>query len=248
MITALAHQELEKNGFAKLGMLLDLDQVAALKQESERLLARQSRSWSKYREYAKEGRWSGVLFADKGSISTYVDVIGQSPVIDGLLEQLLGREDLRALLQQVLGAHYRIWYASIRRDEVGAPSLRMHRDQPGEVGLSILVDDTPTIAGTTVFIRGSHRWPGIINLLRWVYPNHIRRFLAGTVGIAGEGYLFYNSTWHGRMKTDSIPRTALILTFLPESESVHRRPSQEAIASLGPNLKALLSAQPSAAE
>lgn len=234
------HAELKKNGFVKLGTLLDLDRVTLLKKETERLLSGSSKPWSDYREFAKGDCWSGAYFAEMGRVSTYLDVIGQSPVVDCLLEELLGREDVQDLLRSVLGLNCRIWYASIRRDEIGSEALRMHRDKPGEVGLSILVDDAPSIAGTTVFLKGSHRWPAIIDYLPCVYPNRIRRYLTGTVGVAGDVFLFYNATWHGRVETDSISRTAMILTFLPESESVNRRPDETVTATLGPVLQSLL--------
>jgi hypothetical protein len=120
----------------------------------------------------------------------------------------------------------------------------MHQDRPGEMGMSILLTSVPSARGTTVFLPGSQRWPRLIGSFPFLFPRLIRRFLKGAVGDPGDVHLFYNATWHGMASTDTEPRTAIILTFLPRSEvPSDRMPPQSLLDKVGPHLRRAMSGE-----
>jgi putative 2OG-Fe(II) oxygenase len=241
-----AHQKMLEAGFVNLGNLIQSDKVDAIKPIVHALLAGPSQPFSTYVSYAESDLWRPLLLAENGRCTNLFDYIGMSQHLDDVVDALLGRNDVKSLLEGVLGSGYRIWYAQIRRAEVGAESRRMHQDLPGEVGLSILLDETPFPEGTTVFLKGSHKWPRILNSFPFVKPSVIEKLLSGAVGSKGDCYLFYNATWHGMSTAKTKPQTAIILTFLTKrAQSESRRPLPKVYERLGTHLRAaLLGEQP----
>jgi putative 2OG-Fe(II) oxygenase len=236
-----AHERLAREGFTRLDKLLDENQVELLQKEAAALLDRSPQAWDQFLRYSDGGQWQALLMAGPGRTTNYLDFIGLSPAIDNILDDLFSNPALRTLLSRVLGTGYRIWYAQIRRAEVGARSLRMHQDKPGEVGLSILLTPVPYARGTTVFLPGSQRWPRLIGSFPFLFPGFVRPFLRGAVGAPGDIHLFYNATWHGMSSTDAVPRTAIILTFLPRAEvKSEREPPQSLLDRIGPHLRSVM--------
>jgi putative 2OG-Fe(II) oxygenase len=235
------YEKLARQGFASLGKILSPDHVRLLQAEAAVLLDRPAQPWNQFLRYADARRWQPLLVAGPGRTTNYFDFLGVSPVLDDVLDKLFASHTVRRLLTRVLGPGRRVWYAQIRRAEVGARPLRMHQDRPGEVGLSILLSPSPSVHGTTVFLPGSHRWPRLIGTFPFLSPHYIRRFLKGAVGDPGDVYLFYNATWHGMASTDAQSRTAIILTFLPQSEvDADRQAPQELLMKVGPHLRSVL--------
>lgn len=75
--------------------------------------------------------------------------------------------------------------------------------------------------------------------------NRVGRFLSGAVATPGDCYLFYNRTWHGAPSSSGVPRTAIILTFLPQSQqSDSRRLPGELLCRLEPHWRAALEGGP----
>jgi putative 2OG-Fe(II) oxygenase len=239
-----AHERLARQGFARLDKLLDANQVELLQKEAAALLDRSPQAWDQFLCYSDGGRWQPLLMAGPGRTTNYLDFIGLSPALDKILDDLFSNPVLRTLLARVLGPGYRIWYAQIRRAEVGARSLRIHQDKPGEVGLSILLTSVPYARGTTVFLPGSQRWPRLIGSFPFLFPGLVRPFLRGAVGAPGDIHLFYNATWHGMSSTDAVPRTAIILTFLPRAElKSDRKPPQSLLDRIGPHLRSVMNGE-----
>lgn len=246
MKSTAAHERLARDGFVRLENLLRSDQVLLLQQEADALLAQEPSTWDRYLSFSESGRWQNLLLAGTGRTTNCYDFIGLSPRLDQVLEDLFADGEFQALLRRVLGEGYRVWYAQIRRAEVGARPLRMHQDRRGEVGLSILLSPVPSARGTTVFVPGSQRWPRLLNSFPFLLPRHVRPFLKGAVGNPGDVYLFYNSTWHGMDSADTDPRTAIFLTFLPRAAGTSSRmPPQNILDRVGPNLRRAMSGDPS---
>ncbi len=206
------------------------------------LLGQHASSWNEYRKFAARGDWQARLLSGNRRTTNYLDFLGLDSRIDKVLDETLGREDIQSFLMSVLGPEYRIWYCQIRRVELDSRPLRIHQDLQGELGMSILLSDVTTNHGTTVLIRGSHRWPRIINAFPFLSPRIFSHWTTSALGNAGDVYFFYNDTWHGNMTADQTPATAIILTFLPKNRTQkHRVPPTELLEQLGPNLVNALS-------
>ena len=231
-------QQLSERGFVKVGGLLSHDQVQVVGQEVQRLLDEDSLTWDHYTEWAASGVYEARLFAGPNRDSALFDFMGKSPVVDEVIEAALSSPVVQHLLRCVLGSGYRIWYNQARRANPEARALRMHQDRPGEVSLSILLSDTPTTAGTTSFLPRSHRWPRVLESFPLLSPHYIRNKLVGATGVPGDAYLFYNATWHGRLRSDEVARTSIFVSFLPRNafEAGHFPPA-ELRQRFGPSLR-----------
>lgn len=234
-------EQLGENGFAKLDALLTPEQVETLRTHCDGLLQQPARPWNHYVEFAASQRWQPMLLAEPGRSTTYFDALGLSPKVDEILNGVLENPQLQRLLLAVLGRGYRLWYFQIRRAEPRGQSLRMHQDIPGEVGLNILLSKVRSPHGTTVFWPRSHRWPRLLDRIRFLHPRHVRPLLDAAIGEPGEMYLFYNCVWHGMAAAEVEPSTSVILTFLPGTRrDGPREPPQELLEKVGPALRCVL--------
>ncbi|MEM7759579.1 MAG: phytanoyl-CoA dioxygenase family protein [Cyanobacteria bacterium P01_A01_bin.40] len=239
----MIHEKLQQNGFVKLGRLFYPEQVAVLQAQIEMLLDRQqlAKKWKYFRPFQRSKNWTALLLREPGKNTNLYDFPGESAEIDQIIDNLLGRLEIKSILNQILGDGYRIRYAQIRRAEVGAPSGAFHQDIPGEVGLTILLSEIKSNHGTTAFLPGSHRWPRLLSNFRLLKTSHLQQFLSGATGSPGEGYLFYNRTWHGVSQASEVPGTAIILTFLAKSQQTnHRIPESKILSRMPQNLKQAL--------
>jgi putative 2OG-Fe(II) oxygenase len=182
--------------------------------------------------------YRGTLFAGPERDSAIFDLIGQSRLVDEVLEAALSSPVVQHLLVSALGSGYRIWYNQARRANSGGRGLRMHQDRLGEMSLGILLSDTPSMAGTTAFLPRSHRWPRVLGSFPLLSPHYIGNKLVGATGAPGDAYLFYNATWHGRLPSDRVARTSIFVSFLPRSAFEKRHcPPLEVLQRLGPSLR-----------
>ncbi|SEF14524.1 putative 2OG-Fe(II) oxygenase [Rhizobiales bacterium GAS191] len=231
-------RKLSESGFVKLCGLLNQDQARAVKREAERLLAKPSVAWDHYSAWAASGLYRALLFAGLRRDTALFDFIGKSPLVDEAIEAALSSPVVQHLLVGALGSGYRIWYNQVRRANPGGRALRMHQDRLGEMSLSILLSDTPSPAGTTGFLPRSHRWPRVLESFPLLSPHYIRNKLVGATGVPGDAYLFYNATWHGRLRSDEVARTSMFVSFLPRNagETQHFPPA-DMLQRLGPSLR-----------
>ncbi|SEF02979.1 putative 2OG-Fe(II) oxygenase [Rhizobiales bacterium GAS188] len=231
-------RELTELGFVKLSGLLNQDQVLAVEREAERLLAEPSVTWDRYAAWAASGLYRALLFAGPRRDTAFFDFIGKSPLVDEAIEAALSSPVVQHLLVGALGSGYRIWYSQARRANPGGRALRMHQDRLSEMSLSILLSDTPSTAGTTGFLPRSHRWPRVLDSFPLLSPHYIRSKLVGATGVPGDAYLFYNATWHGRLRSNGVARTSIFVSFLPRSAFEKRHcPPVEVLQRLGPSLR-----------
>jgi putative 2OG-Fe(II) oxygenase len=130
---------------------------------------------------------------------------------------------------------------NIRRHTPGSQGQPLHQDAPGELGLSVLVTEHPTLDGATVFLPGSHQWPiDYSDVGVTLVPRRLRRFLGGATGRPGDVSLFFNRTWHGRYPGDT-PATAILMSFfaIGARYPIHE-PPPAILEPLHPELRRLL--------
>jgi len=219
----LAPKTFTKCGFFKQPELLASNDIALLQQECETLLQGSAKPWSGYRQFAKSGRWQASLFAGPKAPTTLYDFLGCSKKVDSIIDELLGQPEVQNLLKSQLGDDYRLWYAMIRKIEPNGSQLRLHHDLSNEMSISILLSNTTTIDGATVFVTGSNHWPRILKYFPFLYPKRLGRFLTPAIGRPGDVYFFDNATWHGRYPARSNSHTSILLSFIPKEVGAGKR-------------------------
>jgi putative 2OG-Fe(II) oxygenase len=245
-----AHQEWEQHldslqRFAKSGVA-DLPSMGAaeariLSDACEQFLDGEKAPRSEALKFFNSQSWSPLLWTNPSNATIRYDFLGMSDVVDNTLEKLLSSPMVDQYLMDALGSGYRLWWIQIRRANANAESLRMHQDRPGQTTLSILLDDSPTIAGTTVAIPGSWRWPRVLDGFPFISPRVFSRQIEGMTGKVGDMYLFSPTTWHGRATNDDQARKVLMISLVPQDSPLpHRRPPQNVIDRLGPMLKRIV--------
>jgi ectoine hydroxylase-related dioxygenase (phytanoyl-CoA dioxygenase family) len=108
----------------------------------------------------------------------------------------------------------------------------------------MLLADQPGSIGTTVFVPGSHRLPVTCREsgAEFIPPAYLSPITRPASGHAGDIFLFFKKTWHGRLAGVSpTPSDALILAVFPVGyEYVPFQPDGAVLQTLGPELARLL--------
>ena len=236
-----AVDNLTRDGFVRLGNFLSADEVMQLQNECARFMEMPAVSYEQYKTVDKHAAtYQPRLYAD-GDRTIAVDLIGTSKTFDRIIEKVVGHPIVRDTLEAVLGRGYKLWQVNLRRHEPGSNGQLLHQDAPGELGLSLLVSDTPSLNGATVFLPHSHRWPiNYSDVGLDLRPRLLRPMLSGATGAAGETSLFFNRTWHGRYPGQGSASTILISFFAVGASYPIHEPPPEVLASLGPELQRLL--------
>jgi putative 2OG-Fe(II) oxygenase len=241
---AQIHSIFLKNGHVSLPSLLPQRELKIIQTCAQQMLASPAVVYSKQKFDEKSKNFSPLLFREEHKNTIYYDPLGVNEDFDRVINGLFNLTGLVDLLQRVLGAEFRLWHMLIRRSEPGAKNLVLHQDLPGEVGLAIFLDDVPDGLGSTCFVRGSHRWPRLFQTNTHIDPKWMKIGLQHAQGKAGDGYLFYNQTWHGVANSKEHVRTAIVFTFIPAKSNLSLRiPSEDLISRVGENLRPLLRGQ-----
>lgn len=235
-------EHLWRDGFVRIRGLLSGEDVTTLQSACARLMREQPRApWSEAGRYGRQYRVP--VYVDK-DWSVLGNIAGLSAEADRVLERVFTHAELIPVLQVVLGTGYKICQLGIRRSEGADDGLRMHQDAKGEFGMSVLLADIPDNGGTTAFLPGSHRYPlrSVEAGMPYIHPKYLRRWARSASGKAGDVFLFFNKTWHGRLPTSqAVPHDAILLSFF--GAGYEFQPSDvpaELLQSLPPELRRLL--------
>lgn len=145
-----------------------------------------------------------------------VNLPGKDPRLDVLLDKIVSHEKVKSILFEVLGSHYKLWEASVRRSDPGDKGLLVHQDSPGQTNLTVLLSDGLSGAGATAFFAKSHRLPRWAHRISWSRVRIAKPWLTPLRGEEGEFAFFLNRTWHARLANDSSQTNdALQLAFFP---------------------------------
>ena len=208
-------EDLWRDGFVRISGLWNSDEIAGLTNVCSSMMRMQPIApWSERSKYMNNFRLP--IFEDT-TWAVLSNLSGLSQTFDIFLEKLVTHPVLRPLLDSILGSDYKIWETSIRRSQISDGGLALHQDSVGEFGLSILLSDIADMNGTTVFLKGSHRFPmlsrqsGLDQFNPWL----VRHFLTPASGKAGDTYLFFKNVWHGRIACQiAEPKDAILMSFV----------------------------------
>jgi putative 2OG-Fe(II) oxygenase len=196
------------------------------------------------------------------------DVFGKSPTLDRMFEKALTDANAGGLIHHLAGKNLKLRGYNVRRmtGVANNSGMEWHRDNPGEIGWSLLLTDTgPGIDGSTCVVRGSHLYPYCVRknlLLPWSYYPGFRIFQrfnlfsllakrryvdgksASASGRAGDFYVFINDLWHGRENNLGGKNTMVFLASVfptevgfPDDVPI---PSDEVLATLPPVLRKIV--------
>ncbi len=208
-------EDLWRDGFVRISGLWNSNEIAGLSNVCSSMMEMQPIApWSDRSQYKNNFRLP--IFEDT-KWAVLSNLSGLSQNFDTFLEKLLTNTVLRPLLDSILGSDYKIWETSIRRSQISDGGLALHQDSVGEFGLSILLSDIADMNGTTVFLKGSHRFPMLSRQsgLDQFNPRLVRHFLTPASGEAGDTYLFFKNVWHGRIACQiAEPKDAILMSFV----------------------------------
>src|SRR3990167_7258494 len=232
-----------REGYLKINKVLDELEMKSLRDECHNIFSQPKHRWEEYKQFKLSKEYKLTCFSDD-NVATYVNVIGFSNVLDGLIEKILTHTFIQTLLKETIGPGYKLWQVNLRYAQPEGSGMLLHQDSLGETGLSILMDDTPNLEGTTVFLPKSHLFPVSIQdtCLNKIPPKFLYPFLEGATGSAGDIYLFFTRIYHGRYQHNSNNRNlAILMSFFPVGTRYHIQcPPPELLERLGPELKRLL--------
>jgi putative 2OG-Fe(II) oxygenase len=231
-----------RDGFVRLDRIFGDDDIARFRRESERLLAG-IRPWAERHSHHARTEYLLPAFGD-ADWAVLMNLAGRSADVDDLLERLFTHPRIRATLTAILGEDYKAWEISLRRSNARDGGLRLHEDATGELGLAMLLADHPDRVGTTVFLRGSHRLPVSCREAgaEFIPPARLGAITRPATGRAGDIFLFFKKTWHGRVAgVNPSQSDALLLALFPVGyEFVPFDTPPEVLGRLGPELARLL--------
>ena len=189
------------------------------------------------------------LFSDKsidintGSNALVIDSLaGIDPSLDFLLTKLITHENVRFVLNYVLGDNYKISQITVRRSIPGDTGLDLHQDAPGETGMILLLTDNLRSDGATSFLSKSHQLPRWSRKISWSSVTISSPFLSPLKGKIGDIGFFFNRTWHARLKNMSKKtHDVLLISFFPHSAIYESTYDEERLKMLNqPELRKLL--------
>jgi putative 2OG-Fe(II) oxygenase len=237
-----------KSGFVGVRGLLHADDLQTLQTECSQLLDQSSASKKMVDQFLTTKRWQSLCWTNPTEATICFDILGQSVALDQQIDKLLSHPVVQDILETTLGSGYRLWWSIIRRANPNAKALRLHQDLPGQTTLQVLLDNIPTASGTTILIPRSLHWPHVINAFPFVMPHYFPfpRLSQSLVGQAGDIWLFSPTVWHGRVINCALPKTVLMLSFVPiNADYPHRMPPVSVFEKLGPHIQSVLMPNPS---
>jgi len=139
-----------------------------------------------------------------------------------LVHELLAVPYVRKFLESVLGINYKVWQVNWRVCSPSDGGLYLHQDALGEFNLTVLLDESFEMEGSTIFVRGSHLFKKrlgsrSLSSRMFKFGRGLLSYMKGPPGAVG---FFFNRTWHGRYPSATCDRskTVLLISLFPEAD------------------------------
>lgn len=187
-----------KDGFVNIGKILDHSDVIYLKEKCLKLLNETDKT-DFYKKINKTSYYRPVL--DNKDWAVLENLIGLSDKFDTIMEKFFNNQKFKSVLESVIGKNYKLWTCSVRLAKGEDSGLGFHNDRAGEVGVTILLENQLDEKGTTSVIAGSHKWPVTSQETKSesIPTSFLKPFSKPITGEAGETFLFFKKTLHGRI-------------------------------------------------
>ena len=152
--------------------------------------------------------------------------------------------DLQEMLREILGDDYYLDRATVRRARAKSDRFYYHKDQHGDIGLTVLLNNLDQNAGAMAALPKRHLGtpPTLFSVknINARHPDEVQM-----TGKAGDAYLFYRDIDHSRAENlTANDNIQMIYTFVnkntqPASNN-HQCLDQDALKDLPPALKHIL--------
>jgi putative 2OG-Fe(II) oxygenase len=218
-------EKLWVDGFVKISNIFSQSQVGLIRDSIKNLMNFKIEPWQNRDLYPSDHYLLPTFSNSDWDVLS--NILGRDPILDQELDVFFQHQIVSALLNKVIGPDYLIWELSARTSNSTDKGLSLHQDAKGELGISILLDDQLHKSGTTALIKGSHRFPvgcRESGIEQYLSPKLMAPFVTPVTGNAGDVYIFFKKTWHGRIKKNKAfpPTTALIFSLFPSSYDFQR--------------------------
>ena len=189
----------KKDGYVKLGKLLSLDETKILRDTCQKLLKDNPKVDFSFNQNVNNDYIRPTL--DHPDWSVIENIIGLSEDFDEVIENFFNNNKFREVLKNVIGDDYKLWTCSVRLAKGNDNGLGFHNDSPGEIGITILLEDQNNEEGTTSVIKGSHEWPITSQETKSesIPTKLLKPFSTAITGEIGDVFLFFKKTLHGRI-------------------------------------------------
>lgn len=207
--------KLWNDGFVNVGNLISRNDLKTIKKKINNLLQNPEPLENRFVKY-KESEYLIPAFGDQDA-DFLTNLIGRDKEIDIILSNFFKIKLIKNLLKTIIGDNYKLLDIAVRRSKDRDNGLGIHSDGIGEFGIAILLNDHDSYSNTTVLYPGSHRFSvtakecGAETYLR---PSIMKFFTQPINGNAGDVFLFFKKTWHGRIKSNKIVKSDSIIMGL----------------------------------
>lgn len=156
----------------------------------------------------------------------------------------LNSSDLQEVLNELLGEEFYLDRATVRRARAKSKRFYYHKDQHGDIGLTILLNDLEKNAGGTTALPKRHLGtpPTLFSIknINVSQPDEVQM-----TGKAGDAYLFYRDIDHSRAENlTASDNIQMIFAFVNKNTrpAANNRQcfDQSSLKDLSPNLKHML--------
>ncbi|WP_415323590.1 hypothetical protein [Candidatus Pelagibacter sp. Uisw_127] len=145
--------------------------------------------------------------------------------ISKILVKIFENTKINNLLEKYLGKNFKIHHVGIRKSSKNDKGLGLHQDGPGQMNLTILLDDNLNIYGSTVFLKNTHLIDARLDEIKLLTPPlflKLYKFCLSYIrGHRGDICLFFNRTWHGRYPSNREESKHLILIGLHPEGTIY---------------------------
>jgi len=205
---------LKKMGFVNIGStsILSDSEIKQLQGLSSKLLMQFEQGTDEFGDYSNTVAGVGTAVIKR--------LPQHDPLISHSINKILSNKSVKASLNSLLGADYKIWQINLRRSSPGDKGLNLHQDSFGQMNMVILLDENLSGYGATSFLPRSHLISKTVKMLDVEVPpvlaDLMRGLLKPFIGRAGDIGLFFNRTWHGRFSNSSAKTyDAIFIGFFP---------------------------------
>ena len=195
--------------------------------------------------YGRNERTGEIESASRSvGLGSDVDILSIIQLRDTSLNSVPLNPSLYDLLEKLLARDFYMDRAVVRRARGKCDRFYFHKDQHGDIGLTILLNDLGKDEGATTALPGKHLGaPPSLYTIGDINPAHLDE--VQMTGKAGDAYLFYRDIDHSRAQNLSDKaNTQLILTFINKNTfpAAHSRQgiTPEDMEGVGPSLKHML--------
>ena len=206
--------DLQKDGFAKIGCVnnsLKLELKLFSKYANQLLTSDEVIEQNQYIK-DPENYYEPPVRSQIGKVST--NILGRELFVDNFFKSIFNI-DLINIIHEVGGKNCKITTSHIRYVDQTTNSDNLHEDGVGQISLSLLLNDICPEMSTTVFVKGSHRFPlRIKDKLERIPISIFRSIFTPSFGKQGDLFIFLNKAWHGMKASDVIqPSSVVLFTF-----------------------------------